>query len=635
MSDQLVLSQTQTIYKYKIPPAGAIQPEGWILHQLENDLIKGYIGQYDRVSNTVDKGVFVKQDRMSKRKYGLRKEWWNGEHEGYWKDAVIRMAFLTNNKLYKEKAHEWIREIKEAAYNNDGYIGIYRDCDKPNCRFQHVRGNGELWVTSRIIMAMLAYYEYTNDQELLKVCQHAVQKVMDAYWDQNYFVEASGGGGVSHGIGFFEVLEWMYRITKEKRYLDFSLKLYHDFNNGQMRDDDLTTDNLLNKEQMLQDHGAHLAEGLFVPEFIASAHPNATYIEAANNVMYKLEKHLTPGGAMRCDEWVKERVGTADERYEYCGIAEMISPLGKMIAFSGDLSLADKIETMAYNAGQGARLPILSALSYLSADNRIKINHREIARRETYDACHFAAACCALNGARLMPYLVENMWVTNDNDNEVLALLPGPSQFNTEIDGVMVNIMEQTDYPFSNQITFQVNPTEPLKFDLSVRKPFGCDSVEIFAPDGAKITQNDSKLSVTKKWRKMDQVKITFHFPVRIIHQPPSKSVKGKGAYLKHGPLVYAMSFDHKIDTTKEYNNSGFYRYKIKVADSTQWNGIKLDTSEVFIHNRNGKKHNLTPWDKPYISLNGPVFDLQNNRINMELQPMGSTIFRRVTFPVK
>src|SRR6056297_4161525 len=340
------------IYQYNILKAGEINPTGWINKQLKRDLNDGYIGHYDDVNKTVTHDVFFNQNRISKRKFSLRKEWWSGEHEGYWKDAIVRMAFLTGEEEYIDQAEKWVEELVNAA-GEDGYIGIYRPGDRAGSRFNHKRGNGELWVTSRILMAMLAYYEFTGNKEVLKTAEKAAKLIIENYDNENYFAVKSRGGGVSHGIGFFENLEWLYRITGKQAYLDFAEKLYEDFNSVYVRDDDLQTDRLLNEDALFEKHGAHIAEGFFVPEFIAAIKNAAEYDEAADNAIAKLTKHTTPSGAMRCDEWIKGREGDADERYEYCGIAEMVSPLNKIITLSGDLFLADRIETLTFNAGQG------------------------------------------------------------------------------------------------------------------------------------------------------------------------------------------------------------------------------------------------------------------------------------------
>ena len=621
------------IYKYKILKAGSIEPKAWIKEQMHRDLTQGYIGRYDKVHSTVTHDVFIKHNRISKRRFGLRKEWWSGEHEGYWKDAVIRMAFLTGNKEYIIKSNNWINELKEITQKSD-YIGIYKNCGEVGCRFNHEKGNGELWASSRMLMALLAYYEFTGDEDVLGITEKAAKHIMEHYKTENYFAVNSQGGGVSHGIGFFENLECLYRITGNKDYLDFSVKLYEDFNNGSIRDDDLKTQNLLDQDKLFENHGAHIAEGLFVPQFIASIQNEKKLMEAANNVNRKLKVHLTPGGAMRCDEWIKGREGTADERYEYCGITEMISPLNKMISFTGNLDLANRIETMVFNAGQGARFPVLSAVSYLTSDNRIRIRRLELLKRESYDAAHLAAACCALNAGRLMPYYVEGMWMKTAVDDGIVAVLFGPSKVKTHIRNIAVEITEETDYPFSDEIIFTVNPVEPLKFSLKIRKPHGCQDVDVEMLSKAEITETDDMVCIDKIWEKGEQLRINFNFEIQSINQPASKTVINKGAYFKRGALVYALAFGHKIKTVKEYQNSGFYRYKITANDKKQWK-LSLNPNDTFkfIPHANGDM--MHPWDKPLVKLEGTLRDKKNKKESVELVPIGNTIFRRVTFPKK
>ncbi len=618
------------IYKYKILNAGSIEPKGWIKEQLHRDLIHGYIGQYDKVHPTVTHNVFINQVRLSKRRFSLRKEWWSGEHEGYWKDAIIRMAFLTNNKEYINKSKGWINELIEITQKNN-YIGIYKKGEEVGCRFNHEKGNGELWTSSRMLMPLLAYYEFTGDKDVLEITDKAAKLIMEHYKTKNYFSVNSPGGGISHGIGFFENLEYLYRITGNKEYLDFSVKLYEDFNKGNVRDDDLKTQNLLADDKLFENHGAHIAEGLFVPEFIASIQNEKKLIEAAKNTIRKLKLHLTPSGAMRCDEWIKGRKGTADERYEYCGITEMISPLNKIISFTGNLKLADKIETMVFNAGQGARFPVLSAVSYFTCDNRIRIRKFEFLKRESYDAAHFAAVCCVLNAGRLMPYYVEGMWMKTINNDGIVAVLFGPSKIKTNIRNTAVEITEETDYPFSDEIIFTVNPSKPLKFSLIIRKPHACKNVDVELPSKAEITETDDIISVDKIWETDDKLRVKFNFEIRRINQPASKTVKNKGVYFKRGALVYALAFNHKIKTVKEYQNSGFHRYKITANNTKTWK-LKLNTNDKFKFISNGNGSLKYPWDKPVVKLKGTLRDKNNQKKSIELVPMGNTIFRRVTF---
>jgi uncharacterized protein len=631
--ENLERDNMQNLYRYSILEAGEIKPTGWIKAQLHRDLTKGYIGHFDKVHHTVTHDVFINQNRRSNKRYSIIKEWWSGEHEGYWKDAVVRMAFLTDEVQYKKRAEQWMDALLNHI-GEDGYIGIYENCEKPNCRFNHTRGNGELWATSRIIMAMLAYYEYTSDTKVLKAAENAVGLVMKEYENRNYFSAKSRGGGVSHGIGLFENLEWLYRITGEQKYLDFSVKLYDDFNNGIVRDDDLKTKNLLEENRYFQKHGAHIAEGLFVPAFIASqVADNLVYDEAAQNTLEKLYYHLTPGGAMRADEWIKGRKGTADERYEYCGIAEMISPLNKIISFKGDLSIADKIETMTFNAGQGARLPTLKALSYLTSDNRIDINHSEIGKRESYDAAHRAAACCVLNGGRLMPYFVEGMWMKNKARNELVAMLYGPNEVTTTMDNGVVTLTEKTNYPFEDNVIFTVKTEGETPFNLVLRKPFGTEAMTLNTPDGSQVEEFADRFVISKKWKTGDQITVDFNFKIKYMPQPESNTVADSGIYLKRGALVYALAFTHDMKTVKEYNESGFYRYRVRALNKENWD-VKYRDKSRFTYKSLVNEQANNPWDEPQTILNGTMIDNKGNPQEVKLIPMGNTIFRRVTFPV-
>ncbi len=634
MTEKQTDRKKKNIYTYRILEAGSIRPGGWIREQLNRDLDEGYIGSFDHINPTVTYDLFEKQNRRSKRKFSMRKEWWSGEHEGYWKDAVIRMAFLTDNDSFKKRAKAWMEGVVAASNREDGYIGIYSDGERVGTRFNHQSGNGELWATSRILMAMLAYYEYTEDKKVLEAAEKAAQLIMDHYAEENYFAATSYGGGVSHGIGFFENLEWLYRITGKQEYLGFAEQLYNDFNSVQVRDDDLQTNQLLKEDTLFEKHGAHIAEGLFVPRMIAAIKDDELLGEAADNVLEKLEKQTTPSGAMRCDEWIKGRIGTADERYEYCGIAEMISPLNKMLAFSGNLSLADRIETMTFNAGQGARFPVLKALSYFSKDNRIKINHREIVRRESYDAAHFAAVCCVLNGGRLMPYYVEGMWMKPAGSEGVAAMLYGPNRLHSNIKNIPVTIDEKTDYPFSDTVTFSVNPKEPVSFPLMLRRPHNCKEIKLKLPEGAVAKETKDMIIIENNWKEGDRVEAVFNFEIEKIRQPASASVKGQGFYLKRGPLVFALPFPHEVTPVKEHRNSGFYRYRIVAKEKTTWN-YRLHMEQPASLVTPQTDHMNTPWDQPVIKLKVQLADDKGIQKEVELVPMGNTVFRRVTFSVK
>ena len=110
----------------------------------------------------------------------------------------------------------------------DGYLGIYAS----DLRYHFTSENGELWAKATLYRGLLAYYEYTNDPQIWNALVRAVDNVMT-----NYPVDASHpfdtgmnyNGGVGHGLTFTDVLDRMYQLTGEEKYLDYALFLYLDY----------------------------------------------------------------------------------------------------------------------------------------------------------------------------------------------------------------------------------------------------------------------------------------------------------------------------------------------------------------------------------------------------------------------
>ena len=102
--------------------------------------------------------------------------WWNAETTGTWWDGFIRHAFLTQDQEAIQRSHDIIQNLL-ASQDEDGYIGIY----KPNLRYQHDGSNGELWAKTTAFRTMLAYYEFTQDSQVLKAVEDAMNVNMENY----------------------------------------------------------------------------------------------------------------------------------------------------------------------------------------------------------------------------------------------------------------------------------------------------------------------------------------------------------------------------------------------------------------------------------------------------------------------
>ena len=595
--------------------------------QLHSDLAEGYFPRYDQVNHTVTHGLFVHRDRISGKKYHNLRCWWSGEHEGYWKDGVLRMAFLCGDEAQKQRAVGWLDAVL-AAQGPDGYIGIYKAGDEPNTRFKHAGENGELWVQSRIFQALIAGYEFTGNENYLSAVKRAVEWTIQNDPGNYFDPEQKASGGVSHGVGFFDTLWYLYNHTGDSRYANYAVKLYEDFSAAPVRDDDLQLQKLLSNERFKR-HGAHIAEGFYIPAFIASLTGDAVHDRAARRAMEKLNYHLTPSGAMVCDENVKGQAGSGRAGYEYCGIAELVQALTKITAINGSPEAAEMAESMTFNAGQGSRFPVLTALSYITHDNRKDALPDESKQhRPAYAAFHNAAACCTLNGGRLLPYYIEGMWTREKKS--LTAQLYGPHTVDAEIDGVGLHIEADTHYPFEDSIRIAVDPAKPLNTTLRFRIPKDASDVKISGITGAET--KEGYVVIERNWRKGDAFTLTFDFPVKKRYEVANS----KEAYLKRGPLVYALPIEHDIKVSDKESRlnreSGFNLYEITAKDVTGWNYLMPEKPEFELVREHGDP--LHPFAEPPLKLKGSMLTASDERVEITLLPIGCTVLRRTTFPV-
>lgn len=610
--------------------AGEIMPQGWMREQIRRDLKEGYYSRFEEINHTVSYDLFVQQDRISsgnRRIYNGLRCWYSGEHEGYWKDGLLRMAFLGGDEAQKKRAIEWLDAIV-AAQGTDGYIGIYKAGDEANSRFKHIDENGELWTQSRIFQALIAGYEFTGNTAYFDALKKAVDCTIrndpGNYWSSDKLKS----GGVSHGVGFFDSLWYLYNETGDQEYASYSVKLYSDFCSVPSRNDDLQLDKLLGDEKF-RDHGAHVAEGLHVPAFIASITEDGEYDRAAGRALEKLKYHLTPSGAMVCSEKVNGAPGSGNAGYEYCGISEMVQALTKIPAINGSAEAAEMAETMMFNAGQGARLPVLTALSYVSTDNRIDALWHGSNDRYMYAAMHHTA-CCVLNGGRLLPYYIEGMW-TKQPDG-LTAQLYGPCTVNTVMDGVGLRIEADTHYPFEDAVRFRIDPKEPLPLKLRFRIPKDASDVRVNGIGGAE--KKDGYVVIERIWKKGDTFTLDFDFPVKKLHEVANS----KEVYLKRGPLVYALPIEHDMKVnTKEIEvegpnpGCGFHMYEVTAKDKTGWE-YRMPTDPQFKPVFDGGEL-LHPFADTPVTLKGQLLDPEGRLVDATLVPIGCTLLRRTTFP--
>ena len=338
---------------------------------------------------------------------------------------------------------------------------------------------------------------------------------------------------------------------------------------------------------------------------------------AFTSAIEKLNRCILPSGAGHGNEWIAGVDANATE-------TELRNSFTSIAQKTGDMRFADQAEKLTYNAMMGFRNSNGTAITYGKHDNAFILDGKHFENadpRYKYSPTHSdPAVCCVPNYARNYTYFLDNMWMKTENG--LAAIMYGPSQLKTTINGVNVTIQQKTNYPFSDQIQLRVSADQALEFPISLRKPKWSKDMKIVSPN-SKIEEKDDFIQVTNNWNDNDLI-IQFENDIQTIQHNDE-------VYLQRGPLVYAYSIPHRRENIKTHNIEGFYDYYCYPTDDTHKKLILRNTRFQF----NSELTQEFPWYNESTYLEGNLIDSTNgNTVSAKLIPIGSTVLRQVTFPV-
>jgi len=630
-----------------------IKPEGWIKSIMKQDISEGFISNLDKLApklmsddafnsarrkNTEDIPSVGNQE-LTGADWEISMQWWAGETLGNWWDGYLRNAYMTDTKIAIAKINKIVAYIL-SGQDEDGYLGIY----SKKMRFKHQGSNGELWSQTVLFRMLLGYYEFTGDTKVLDAVEKAMAVTMDSYnkGKINPFDVPIDYGGVTHGLMMTDVCETLYRITKDKKYNDYAVYLYRDFSEHSVNRslNDVRYELLMEKDSLFQSHSAHTYEHL---RSVLLAKQFTGYLEldeAFNNAMDKLSNCILPSGAGFGNEWLnKQKSDPNTTAAEYCGMLELRNFYTSALQKTSDIQFADNAEKMTYNAMQGTRNYNGKGITYCKTDNCYVLNKKapqthfeEFDFRYKYSPTHAdAAVCCNPSYGRNFPYFVSNMFMKNDDG--IAAVLYGPSTLSTNYKEVNITIEEQTNYPFSDRITFVFTVDREVEFNFYVRKPNWSTALTIDVAD-AEITQKGGYYSIRKKWKTGDTVQVNLKNEIFSVTANNGETAVQRGA------IIYALAIPHREEIIKKYDVEGFTDYMVFATDET-YKSMQLNASRsnnlyglTYVSDKN--KLNLNPWYQGNTHLTGKLYNQElNTLMDVKLIPMGSTTLRRITFPIK
>jgi hypothetical protein len=581
---------------------GAVKPDGWLKLHLRKQ------AKFAEALTTMAWPFTAPFWNGGEAEITNKHRWTGWEQKGYWIDGALRCAIVLDDDALLQQALQPIKYTLDHA-DPDGYLGpAYLKDPATN----ELEPGITRWPHNVFFRALAAYGEATGDPRVAATMRRHYLADKDRL--SSIYVQPS------LSIANVEGMLWAYRYTHDHELLTMAEQTWQDYLHQSLPVSrpwcDLTPDRVLS-DTPIRAHGVTYSEIAKLPAILYLHTGNPEYLRYAIATQERMFKHhmLIDGIPSASEEF---RGTDALDAHETCNVTAMTWGWGYLLMATRDGLWADRIERAIFNAGFGSIRKDWKGLQYFSSPNQVIAtdNSSHVAYGYAEMSKGWMAfrpvpahspACCAGNIQRLLPNYVMRMWMTDDQGGITTALY-GPSSVRTAVgsDHEPVEIREDTNYPFEEEIRFTIGAARPVAFPLSLRIPGWCQEPHLSLNGEPLPLPNVDKgfIRIARTFRPGDRITLTLPMRVKLSFWPGTWAYSSVG--LENGPLVYALGIKedwtpHAIPgwSTEEYPD-----WEAKPA--SDWNyGVALGENSEDVLAARIKITHLPATDDPWV--NPPV----------------------------
>ena len=563
-------------------PVGSIRATGWLKDQLQI-AADGYTGHlcdwYDLCANSTW--------------LGGAQEAPNPEVFAYWLNGAAPLAHQIDNAHLSSVVSRVVDYVLANA-QPDGLLGAPL-IEQPQCTVHHGNktckpprfGNGTLyWAKTLVVFALQAHAEASPDdartipaleRHFAAITKH-LKTTPPAMWGASRWVESALGMQwmLDRGLGGPELLEALHSLRDQSTALyDWPARFL--LKGGPWNDQEP------NGTEKELHHGVNLAEAIKVGAVWYRVSRDKKDLE---NTQVALE-HLTsiagsPSGAFFADE-IYTPPNTPARGTETCNVVETMFSMEMAFSISGQLSYADRLERLAYNALPAALWPDITANVYLQQTNMImaKDTNTRFPHDGPKSTIYGLHRCCTSNFNQGWPKYTQTIVQRTPKDNGLALVVFAPANVTAASVGGEkgAQLTITTNYPFDDRV--QVRVKSDTAFPLHLRIPGWVASAEITL-DGA---QQPAAAIIPGEFYtlpavgggggsypdKESVVVVTFKNEIRVEQGYNDSSVS-----VHRGALLFAMDIGNQVQAVNSSNGGspeGMTIYtEYEVTANKPWN---------------------------------------------------------------
>ena len=531
-------------------PIGTIAPKGWLRSMLEIQR-DGMVGHLPSISRWCNPEGNAWADPEGKGHSG-----W--EEMPYWLKGYGDLGHVLKDEKITADTKKWIDFILRTQ-RDDGWIG-------PRELLTSLEGGKpDLWPNMIVLNILQSWHEATGDERIVPAMTRYFRWQLD-FPEKDFMAGYWPKMRIGDNI---ESIYWVYNRTGEKWLLQLAEKVHL---TGARWDRDV-----------INWHGVNITQGFREPITFWMQSRKPEHFNATERNYQKVMRSYgqMPGGMFGADE--NARPGFDDPRQgaETCSMVEFMHSFEMLTKIDGDPRWADRCEDVAFNSLPAALTPDMRALHYLTGANQVQLDRNDKSPGIQNGGTMFSFSpfevyrCCQHNVSHGWPYYAEELWLATQ-DRGLCASLYSASEVSAKVaDGQTVKIVEETDYPFSEQVTFTISTDKQARWPLYLRLPKWCEKPTVKINGQATDFQPEplSYLVITRDWKDGDRIELTLPMKLSIRRWDANHGAVS----VDHGPLTFSLRIAEKW---QRYGGRGEW-HEHEVLPASPWNyGLVLDRSD-------------------------------------------------------
>ena len=485
------------------------------LHIAQSAIINGFVGE--KLDASYENRILAQDVNRLVEPFRNRTETscWQSEFWGKWfTSAVLAYRYRPEPKL-KNILDKAVAELI-ATQTPDGYIGNYTEASKLE--------QWDIWGRKYCMLGLLAYYDLTKNSKSLQAARKLADNLIKELADRKVLIVKKGNHRGMAATSVLKPICLLYARTGDKRYLDFAQEIIREWESPvgpqliAKADIDVAKRFSKPKSWFGWDQGQKAYEMMSCYEGLLELYRltgKTEYKEAVEKTWENInetEINIAGSGAsVECWFGGKNLQTMPVKHYqETCVTVTWIKLSQQLLRLTGDAKYADAIEQSYYNALLGAMKP--------DGSDWAKYSPLAGERLQGSEQCGMGLNCCVASGPRGLFTLPLTTVMSDKEGVQVNFFVDGTYHLQTP-NGQLVEVIQQTDYPFSGNISLKLLLPKVEDLTLRVRIPaWSRQSALAVNGEPVKSVIPGQYAEIRRAWKTGDVVSLVLDMRGRLVH---------------------------------------------------------------------------------------------------------------------